>query len=96
MTVVALWRRTVEADLQGDASARQRAQCCQPDSGKQHAVGEDRRRRSRSTSGTDFADIRQHEWLTTGHKNFTYAELRRLDRNPSHPLDAERPPRSRG
>jgi hypothetical protein len=36
----------------------------------------------------------QHERLTAGDKNLPYAELRGFDRDPPHPLDTERPPRS--
>src|SRR5712664_416242 len=96
MAVVALRCRTVEADLQGHAFALQRAQRFEPTSGKQHAVGEDRGRCRYSARGKDLADIWQHEWLAAGDKDFTYAEFRRLDRDPSHPLDAESPPRRFG
>src|ERR1700680_471979 len=96
MAVVALRRRTVEADLQGYAFARQRAQRFEPTSAKQHAVGEQRERRRHGAGGKDLANIRQHEWLTAGHKNFADAELRRLGSDPSHPLDTESPPRSLG
>src|SRR5258705_2761948 len=96
MAFVALRRRTVEANLQGYALALQRAQRFEPTSRQQHSVGEDRDRRRRSARGKDLANIRQHKWLTAGHKNFTYAELRRLDSDPSHPLDTKSPPRSFG
>src|SRR6516165_9204068 len=83
MALVALRRRTVEANLKSYTLARQRTQRFEPTSGKQHAVGEDRSRCRRSTRGNDLANIRQHEWLTAGHKNFTYAEFRSLDGDPS-------------
>ena len=51
MEVVPLWRRAVEADLQGHAIARQRVQRFEPPSGKQHAVGEHRGRRGGGAGG---------------------------------------------
>src|SRR6516225_6910153 len=96
MALVALRRRAVEADLKGYALARQRAQCFELLSGKQHAVGKDRGRRGRSARDKDLADIRQHERLTASHKDFTHAKLRGLDSDPSHPLDTKRASRSFG
>jgi hypothetical protein len=96
MAVVALRRRAVEADLQGYTLALQGAQRFESTSTKQHAVGEDRDWRRRSARGKDLTNIGQHEWLAAGHKNFAYAELRRLNSDPSHQLDTESPPRSCG
>src|SRR5206468_5976152 len=96
MAVVALRRGTIEANLEGYALARQRAQRCKPTPGKQHAVSENCRRRRRSARGKDLANIRQHEWLAAGHKDFTYAEFRCLDSDLSHPLDTESAPRGFG
>src|SRR5207248_2873243 len=96
MAVVALRRRTVETNLQGDALAPQRAQRFEPAPGKQHAVGEDRDRRRRSACGEDLANIGEHKWLTAGDKNLTQAELRSLDSDPSDPLDTKSAPRCFG
>src|SRR4051812_21669627 len=96
MAFVALRRGAVEADLQGDAFARQRAQRYELASGKQHSVGEDRGGRRRSAGNNDLANIRQHKGLAAGDKNFSYAERCGFDCDPSHAFDTKRPPRSFG
>src|SRR5215472_14046060 len=96
MAVVALRRRTVEADLQGDALARQRAQRLKPTPYKQHAVSEDRGWRRRSARNQDLANIRQHERLAAGYENFADAKFCRLDRDPPHARNTKRTPWSFG
>src|SRR5260370_28098498 len=61
MAIVALRRRTIEANLQGYALARQRAQRCEPTPAKHHSVGKDRDCRDRTAYGQDLANIRDHK-----------------------------------
>ena len=91
--VVALGRRTVEADLQRQAIARQCAQRFQPSPDEQHAVGEHGGRRGGGAGGQNVADVRKQKWLAAGHENLADTELCRFAGDPPDPLEPERAPR---
>jgi hypothetical protein len=90
MLIVALRRRTVEADLQCHPYARQSPQNVQTSSDEKHSVGQHGGRGGRRTSGQNVTDVAEQERFAPGYENLANTECGCFAGDPSHSLRAER------